>query len=470
MDLRSLAPYCTRVRGRLGFRLDLIAASAFALCLSLLGLSEFAHAAGSFEAPAVSTHRLPNGLTLILAPSHRQPVVAVHVWYRAGAMHEPPHQSGLAHLVEHLMFQETRSLGPGEIFRRLESAGAYDINASTHPDHTEYFETVPAQNLETALWAEAERMAFMGDSVTESRLEIEKQVVLNERRESFENRPYGRAQLATYERLYGVDLSLHYGVIGAASHIAAIQKDMVRQFHARYYRPSNASVALVGDFRVDDALELADRYFGRIRSDGAVTAFPTPPPSFPGRAFQVLDPLVDRARVSMLWPGPAPYSAEYFDLRVVAEIFTRSRGERLAELNVHGEYLEGIAAGVVDIPGRTLFRLDLQAAPGANVTMARRRLEQVLEEFKSRPPSSREVEAAIRGLETSLLESLEAGDEQGCARLLQALHHYAGGADRLSWLLANLSRVNPARVRASAERFLPRVAGLVIETFPETRR
>ncbi len=436
----------------------------------LFGGPERASASSPIGAGEITTHTLPNGLTVILESDHRLPVVAVHVWYRVGAMHEAPHQSGLAHLVEHLMFQETRRLGPGEIFTRLEAAGAYDINATTHIDHTEYFETVPSSNLELALWAEAERMAFMGEGVSESRLEIEKRVVQNERRESFENRPYGRSQLTLHEHLYGAEWSVHHGVIGAPSHIQAVKKDAVVAFHNRHYRPANASIALVGDFRTDEALGLIDRYFGRITGGPSVISAAAPRPSFPQRAFQVIDPLVDRARVSMLWPGPAPYSAEYFDLQVLAEVFSRSRGGRLAALNVHGEYLEGVAAGLISIPGGSLFRLDLQAASGANVTMARRRLEQVLEDFKLRPPTAREVDGAIQSLETGVLRSLETVGGHGRARLLQVLHHEAGGADRLPWLLANVRRVTPMRTRKSAERFLPRGAGLIIETFPETRR
>src|SRR5713101_7595211 len=212
------------------------------------------------------TYQLPNGLTVILSEDHRAPVAAVDLWYHVDAVDERKGRSGFAHLFEHLMFQGSKHLHGDErtVFATLERNGATNLNGSTTWDRTNYFETMPSDRLELALWLESDRMGFLLDTVDQKKLDNQRDVVRNEKRQSIENVPYGPAEERLVELLYPQPNPYFGYVIGSHEDLQAAALDDVKAFFRTYYAPNNASIAIVGDFRIADVKPLVEKYFGPI--------------------------------------------------------------------------------------------------------------------------------------------------------------------------------------------------------------
>ena len=219
-------------------------------------------------------YQLSNGLTVILSEDHRAPVVGVDLWYHVGAVNERKGRSGFAHLFEHLMFQGSKHLNGDErtVFAMLERNGATNLNGSTDWDRTNYFETMPADRLELALWLESDRMGFLLDTVDQKKLDTQRDVVRNEKRQSIENVPYGRAEERLVQLLYP-DPNPYFGyVIGSHEDLMSASLDDVREFFRTYYAPNNASLSIVGDFQAAQVKPLVEKYFGPLPRG------PQPPP------------------------------------------------------------------------------------------------------------------------------------------------------------------------------------------------
>src|SRR3954466_952732 len=211
-------------------------------------------------------YHLPNGLTVILSEDHRAPVVGVDLWYHVGAVNERKGRSGFAHLFEHLMFQGSKHLHGDErtVFAMLDRNGATNLNGTTEWDRTNYFETMPADRLEVALWLESDRMGFLLDTVDQKKLDTQREVVRNERRQSIENVPYGRAEERLVQLLYPQPNPYYGYVIGSHEDLMAASLEDVKGVFPPYYAPNNASLAIVGDFRTAEMKPLVEKYFGAI--------------------------------------------------------------------------------------------------------------------------------------------------------------------------------------------------------------
>ena len=217
---------------------------------------------------AFEKFKLANGLTVILHSDRSLPLVAVNVWYHVGPANEPAHRSGFAHLFEHLMFEGSKYVGH-EFDRILESIGATNSNGTTSWDRTNYFETAPSENLETLLWLESDRMGFMIDTLTQERLDVQRDVVKNERRQSYENAPYGPSSLAMLNALFPEGHPYHGAVIGSMQDLSAATLADVTEFFRQYYAPSNATLCIAGDLDPAQAKAWIERYFGTLRRSPA---------------------------------------------------------------------------------------------------------------------------------------------------------------------------------------------------------
>src|SRR5438874_9768076 len=252
--------------------------------------------------------QLPNGLTVIYSEDHRAPVVAVDLWYHVGAVNGRAGRSGFAHLFEHLMFQGSKHLHGDErtVFAALERNGATNLNGTTEWDRTNYFETMPADRLEVALWLESDRMGFLLDTVDQKKLDTQRDVVRNEKRQSIENVPYGRAEERLCELLYPEPNPYFGYVIGSHEDLKAASLDDVKDFFRTYYSPSNASLAVVGDFDPAKVKPLIEKYFGPIvrgPEKPKVTAKTEPHLK---EAREKLTDQVQLSKVLLGWVGPAP--------------------------------------------------------------------------------------------------------------------------------------------------------------------
>ena len=253
----------------------------------------------------LETHILDNGLRVVLAPDPSVPVVAVNLWYAVGSRNEVQGRTGFAHLFEHMMFQGSAHVPKNVHFELIEQAGG-SLNATTWFDRTNYFETLPAHELELALWLEADRMGWMLPAMTEEKLENQRDVVKNERRQRYDNQPYGDWDERVQRLLYPQDHPYHHTVIGSMEDISAATLDDVHDFFATYYVPNNAVLTLCGDIDPPAALEAVDRYFGGIPRGAA-------PPPVPGT---VELPFETGGTLREDVPGPVPLPRIYMAARV----------------------------------------------------------------------------------------------------------------------------------------------------------
>src|SRR5262249_13876442 len=237
--------------------------------------------AAAAAAPSIpyEKYRLGNGLEVILAQDRSLPLVAVNLWYHVGAADEEAGRTGFAHLFEHMMFTGSKHVPRGLADKLLEAAGGTDSNASTSFDRTNYFDTVPSNQLELALWTHADRMGYLLDSLDQAALANQQDVVRNERRQSFENRPYGIVDEAVFKALFPAGHPYRPAIIGSHTDIQAARLADVRDFFKRYYRPNNATLVIVGDFDPSNAKRLVQKYFGTFHRgpDVARPAVVTPP-------------------------------------------------------------------------------------------------------------------------------------------------------------------------------------------------
>src|SRR6476660_4262508 len=250
-------------------------------------------------------HTLDNGLRVIIHEDRRLPMVAVNLWYHVGSKNEQPGRTGFAHLFEHLMFEGSQHYDRG-YFHPLQEAGAA-LNGSTNSDRTNYWEVVPTNALDLALWMESDRMGYLLPALTDAKFENQRDVVLNERRQNYENRPYGMALMAISAALYPPDHPYHWLTIGAADDLRAMEFEDVRAFFRAYYHPANASLALAGDINAERAFQLAEGYFGdipagekptRVRAEASVAR----------EVRLVLEDRVELPRVYMAWHSPAMFA------------------------------------------------------------------------------------------------------------------------------------------------------------------
>jgi zinc protease len=278
----------------------------------------------------IESTRLDNGLRVVVSADSSAPVICVNLWYDVGSRHEPPGQTGFAHLFEHLMFEGSTHVQKTEHMKLVQGNGG-SLNATTNPDRTNYFETMPSEHLELALWLEADRMGGLVPALTQETLDNQREVVKNERRQRYENVPYGDAWLRLLPLLYPPGHPYHHATIGSMEDLNAADLDTFKAFHQQYYAPNNAVLTVVGDGRPEDVYALADKYFG------ALEPVPDIPPAPGGH---LTGPATAPARETVTGAVPAPRvylshrthpfgTAGYDAVTVLAAVLGSGRGSRL---------------------------------------------------------------------------------------------------------------------------------------------
>src|SRR5262245_48391568 len=271
-------------------------------------------------------HTLDNGLDVLLHEEHACPIVAVNIWYHVGSKNERPGHTGFAHLFEHLMFEGSQHHNAG-YFQPLQQAGA-QLNGSTNTDRTNYWEVVPTSALDRALWMESDRMGYLLPALTPERFETQRNVVLNERRQSYENRPYGLALMALMSGLFPHEHPYRWPTIGDVADLEAMQFEQVREFFRTYYGPSNASLVLAGDIEPDRGFDLAERYFGDL-SPGTRARPVQATASLTGERRFVLEDRVELPRLYMAWHTPAMFEPDDAELDLVGDLVANGKTARL---------------------------------------------------------------------------------------------------------------------------------------------
>jgi zinc protease len=279
---------------------------------------------------------LANGLDVLLHEDHACPIVAVNIWYHVGSKNERPGHTGFAHLFEHLMFEGSQHYDRG-YFQPLQGAGA-TLNGSTNADRTNYWEVVPAGALELALWMESDRMGYLLPALTEAKFSNQRDVVMNERRQNYENRPYGLAPMALLAALFPPEHPYHWATIGEIADLRTVQLDEVHAFFRRYYHPANASIALAGDIDPDEALALVDQYFGDIDPGDRVDPIRLSA-ALPRDVRIQFEDRVELPRLYLAWLTPAMFAEGDADLDLATDLLANGKTSRLYRRLVFDERL-----------------------------------------------------------------------------------------------------------------------------------
>jgi len=275
-------------------------------------------------------HTLANGLRVVLHRDGRLPLVAVNVWYHVGSKNERPGRTGFAHLFEHMLFQGSEHVGTNDHFRYVQQAGGM-CNGSTWYDRTNYYETLPAHYLELGLWLESDRMGFLLPAMTQEKLDTQREVVMNERRQRVDNQPYGRAGETLFSLLYPDRHPYHWPVIGYMEDIAAATLDDVATFFRTYYAPNNAVLTLVGDFDPAAALERIEHWFGDIPRGPEVPPVDAPCPPLGGERRQEIPDDVNLSRVYLAYRTPPVGERLWYAADVLSHLLAAGKASLLYE-------------------------------------------------------------------------------------------------------------------------------------------
>jgi zinc protease len=397
----------------------------------LLTLVALAHAG----APSIpyTEYTLPNGLHVVLLEDHSLPQVVVDVWYRVGSKDEVAGRSGFAHLFEHLMFMGTTRL-PGDGFDAVMEAHGGSNNAWTMEDATNYHESGPPNLLETFLWMEADRMEGLGKAMTQEKLDRQRDIVRNERRQSYEDQPYGVAWLKMPELLYPAGHPYAHTVIGTHEDLQAAGVQDVTDFFSTWYVPNNATLVVAGDFSPDAVRPVIERTFASLpRRD--TPARPKPAPvTRPVQANTVLDDDVPVPQVNLLWHTPAAYTQDDGTLQLVASLLGGGESSRLYQALVPTGLAQGVEVAQMSQALGGVFIISVTAMEGVDLKQIEDVVRAELTRLATTPPSAEEVARLKNQYELGFLGSLESLLER--AELLARYDAYTGSPDHLAKDLA----------------------------------
>ena len=370
-------------------------------------------------------HTLANGLDVLLHEDHDCPIVAVNLWYHVGSKNERPGHTGFAHLFEHLMFEGSEHHDRG-YFQPLQGAGA-SLNGSTNADRTNYWEVVPTNALELALWMESDRMGFLLPALTEAKFSNQRDVVLNERRQNYENRPYGLASMAMLAALFPPDHPYHWTTIGEIADLNAVKLDEVHAFFRRYYHPANASLALAGDIDPDAALALARDYFASI-DPGPVVEPVRAEASIASDVRLRLEDRVELPRLYMAWLTPAMFAADDAELDLAADLLANGKTSRLYRRLVFEERIAtdvSAAQNSREIAG--FVQVTATAAPGHTLAELERVILEEIARLAAEGPTDDEIERGRVQAESQFVFRLQTvGGFGGKSDQLNAYNTFVG--------------------------------------------
>ena len=416
----------------------------------------------------VEKHTLANGLEVLLVEDHRLPQVAVDIWYHVGPLNEVKGRTGFAHLFEHMMFQKSKHTPEDSYFRFLEGAGASSVNGTTDLDRTNYYETVPSNQLELALWLESDRMGYLLDDLTEGSFRNQQDVVRNERRENFENRPYGPVEEAMSHLLYPKDHPYYAAVIGSHADIQAAQLQDVKTFFKQYYVPNNASVAIVGDINKKDTLALVEKYFGSLKRGPDVPPVNVTTPPITEERRQVVKDRIELPRVYMAWIGPKIYTDEDAVADIASDILGGDKVSRLYKSLVYDKRIaQDVAAYNISYALGSVFTIQATAAPNHSLDELEKEIDAQLETLRQTPPSDSEVNGTKRSIERNVLFSLEySGGAGGVADRINAYNHFRKDPDFLEKDIERYRKVTPQAIKDFSAQYLTKNSRVVVHGVP----
>ena len=415
--------------------------------------------------------QLANGLNVILHRDTSVPVVAVNVWYHVGSANERVGRTGFAHLFEHLMFEGSKHVKEGEFDTLLEAAGGNN-NGSTSNDRTNYVIDVPSNALELALYLESDRMAYLLDTMSPARVDGQRDVVKNERRQSYENRPYGMASIELDKMLWPAGHPYSWPTIGHMEDLTAASYDDVVQFFKKHYAPNNASLVVAGDIDYDLAKALVEKWFGEVPKGEPVEPIAPPPAVLTGVKRQAM---TDRVRLSKLflgWLTPRVYGPGDAALDVVSSVLAGGKNSRLYKRLVYDTQMaQDVEATQQSGMLGSSFIIEVTVRPDRTVAEVQKAIDEELGRLRQEPPTERELQRAINQIEASFYRRMErVGGFGGKADQLNSYFAAGGGPDYFAEDLARYTSLSRSDVQAAVAQWLPAERRVELTVNPEDKK
>ncbi|HLX13163.1 MAG TPA: pitrilysin family protein [Bacteroidota bacterium] len=411
---------------------------------------------------------LPNGLTVIMHEDHSVPIVSVNVWYHVGSCREKPGRTGFAHLFEHIMFEGSQNVPPGEFDKWLEAAGG-DNNGSTTTDRTNYWENVPSNALELCLFLESDRMGFLLPTMSEARVNQQRDVVKNEKRQSFDNQLYGQAEIIIPENLFPPDHPYHWNTIGSMEDLTAATHDDVADFFKKYYVPSNASLAIAGDIDPVKTKEMVTRWFSDVPAQNPVMPLGQPPVYMTAQKRLVNEDNVELPRLYLAWATPAEFAPGDAELDVLSNVLAGGKNSRLYKRLVYDMQIAQDVEAFEQSGGlASQFYVIATARPGHTLTELESVIWEEINKVKADGPTKREVDRAVNGFESGFLDRLEAiGGFGGKADQLNQYYTLTGSPDFFNQDLARYKSLAPDGVQSICQKYLREDGCVILSVVPK---
>src|SRR6516165_5012686 len=412
-------------------------------------------------------YKLENGLEVILSEDHRLPLVAVNLWYHVGAENETTGRTGFAHLFEHMMFEGSKHVPGSSHAHFLEAAGVADFNGTTEFDRTNYYETLPSNQLELGLWLESDRMGYLPDKLDQANLSNQQDVVRHERRQSYENQPYGIAQEAVFHELFPKGHPYYPMVIGSHADIQAAKLEDVRNFFELYYAPNNASLAIVGDFEPAKVRQLVEKYFGPLKRGSSVPRVQVTTPPIESERRAVVPDNVQLPRVYMNWLTSPIFKPGDAEADMAATVLGGGKSSRLYKKLVYEKQIAlDVQAFQQSQSLTSIFQIAVTARPGVKPDDLEKAINEELATFRSSGPTPEELQRARNDIETRAIAGLEYTN--GVANLLNEYNHYLGNPDFLAQDIARYENATVESVHGFAEAQLNPEHRVVVYAVPGT--
>ena len=411
---------------------------------------------------------LPNGLEVILHEDHSTPIVVANTWYHVGSGDEKPGRTGFAHLFEHIMFMGSEHVPTGQFDKLLEAAGA-DNNGTTNTDRTNYYEQLPSNALPLALWLDADRMGHLLPVMDQAKLDLQRDVVKNERRQRYDNVPYGRANETIVAALFPATHPYHWTTIGSMADLSAASLEDVKAFFRTYYAPNNATLVIAGDFNRDSAITWVNRYFGGIPRGPQMPARPTVPAFTVARdTFLVQEDKVTLPRLYKTWHSVKLFHPDDAPLDVLADVLAGDKNSRLYKRlvfdmqvaqDVNAFQLSGMLDGY--------FQIVVTPKPGQTPAKMATLVAEELEKIQRDGVTPRELARSLNSRRASFLDQL--ASVLGKSDRLATYDYMAGTPDYVQQDLARYEKVTAADVQRVANTYLKQHA-VVLTVVPEGKR
>ena len=400
--------------------------------------------------------QLPNGLNVILHRDTSVPVVSVNVWYHVGSGHERPGRTGFAHLFEHVMFEGSMHVPEGSFDSWLEAAGANN-NGSTSVDRTNYYIDLPANALDLALFLESDRMGFLLDDKAPDKINGQRDVVKNEKRQGVDNQPYGQAFIELPAMLYPAGHPYSWSTIGSMDDLTAASFEDVARFFRTYYVPNNASLVIAGDIDVAATRKLVEKWFADVPRGKPVPKLSPPTPVLDGVKRKTITDRVQLPRLYLGWHTPAHLAPGDATLDIVANLLSGGKNSRLYRRLVYDmQIAQDVSAFQQSQALGSNFFIIATARPGESLDKLRAVIDEELDKLRKAPPEAREMTRAVNQIEANFFRAMErVGGFGGKADQLNAYYKAAGTPDYFAKDLARYRAVTAEDVRAAVERYLP---------------